>query len=127
MKVSEIRRAAEMVSRFEGKAVLVLPGNHDYITPESALWERFRVEAGEKILVLDRKEPVDLSDYGLDAVVYPAPCHAKHSAENAVGWVRHAGKPSDKMLIGIRSEEHTSELQSRGHLVCRLLLEKKKE
>src|SRR5690625_6471383 len=25
----------------------------------------------------------------------------------------------------IRSEEHTSELQSRGHLVCRLLLEKK--
>src|SRR5690625_2349096 len=27
----------------------------------------------------------------------------------------------------IRSEEHTSELQSRGHLVCRLLLEKKKK
>src|SRR5690625_5547120 len=26
---------------------------------------------------------------------------------------------------GFRSEEHTSELQSRGHLVCRLLLEKK--
>src|SRR5690625_5415930 len=33
------------------------------------------------------------------------------------------------MLVGltIRSEEHTSELQSRGHLVCRLLLEKKKK
>src|SRR5437870_6744905 len=30
--------------------------------------------------------------------------------------------PSGKL----RSEEHTSELQSRGHLVCRLLLEKKK-
>src|SRR5207253_8672073 len=29
-------------------------------------------------------------------------------------------------LISERSEEHTSELQSRGHLVCRLLLEKKK-
>src|SRR5690625_6101481 len=27
----------------------------------------------------------------------------------------------------LRSEEHTSELQSRGHIVCRLLLEKKKE
>src|SRR2546422_6333517 len=27
---------------------------------------------------------------------------------------------------GVRSEEHTSELQSRLHLVCRLLLEKKK-
>src|SRR5690554_7625017 len=29
-------------------------------------------------------------------------------------------------LTGFRSEEHTSELQSRPHLVCRLLLEKKK-
>src|SRR5947199_10365854 len=29
--------------------------------------------------------------------------------------------------MGIRSEEHTSELQSLRHLVCRLLLEKKKE
>src|SRR5690625_6104536 len=28
-------------------------------------------------------------------------------------------------MLGGRSEEHTSELQSRGHLVCRLLLEKK--
>src|SRR5258708_18996303 len=28
---------------------------------------------------------------------------------------------------GLRSEEHTSELQSPDHLVCRLLLEKKKE
>src|SRR5437870_1819823 len=31
------------------------------------------------------------------------------------------------ILNEIRSEEHTSELQSRGHLVCRLLLEKKKK
>src|SRR2546429_4311952 len=30
-------------------------------------------------------------------------------------------------LIGVRSEEHTSELQSRLHIVCRLLLEKKKK
>src|SRR3989449_8165816 len=30
------------------------------------------------------------------------------------------------LLWGYRSEEHTSELQSRLHLVCRLLLEKKK-
>src|SRR5439155_24876940 len=33
---------------------------------------------------------------------------------------------SSKMKFKTRSEEHTSELQSRGHLVCRLLLEKKK-
>src|SRR5690625_7190022 len=30
------------------------------------------------------------------------------------------------LISALRSEEHTSELQSRGHLVCRLLLEKKK-
>src|SRR2546422_3947727 len=45
--------------------------------------------------------------------------------------VRRHGKgrrPSGERAIGqtSRSEEHTSELQSRLHLVCRLLLEKKK-
>src|SRR5207253_7259254 len=35
----------------------------------------------------------------------------------------HTGESADRPG---RSEEHTSELQSRGHLVCRLLLEKKK-
>src|SRR3989442_8463673 len=34
---------------------------------------------------------------------------------------------SGRALISTRSEEHTSELQSRPHLVCRLLLEKKKK
>src|SRR3712207_7432191 len=34
---------------------------------------------------------------------------------------------NDKGLISLRSEEHTSELQSRQYLVCRLLLEKKKK
>src|SRR5258708_40315351 len=37
-------------------------------------------------------------------------------------WLHAAGKPT----VLCRSEEHTSELQSPDHLVCRLLLEKKK-
>src|SRR5690625_5496978 len=36
---------------------------------------------------------------------------------------REDSSPGDG--VNLRSEEHTSELQSRGHLVCRLLLEKK--
>src|SRR5207253_10505687 len=51
-------------------------------------------------------------------------------------WARRLRpRPGEKELPGgselqdrfeaVRSEEHTSELQSRGHLVCRLLLEKK--
>src|SRR5690625_6020748 len=38
---------------------------------------------------------------------------------------QHALEQVD-LFYSERSEEHTSELQSRGHLVCRLLLEKKK-
>src|SRR5207244_13542799 len=37
------------------------------------------------------------------------------------------GKHGVRLQIRIRSEEHTSELQSPDHLVCRLLLEKKKK
>src|SRR5690625_5448726 len=38
------------------------------------------------------------------------------------------GTESRKLINNVeRSEEHTSELQSRGHLVCRLLLEKKND
>src|SRR5207253_8631160 len=44
-------------------------------------------------------------------------------------WPDH--KNTQELIYGQgglnRSEEHTSELQSRGHLVCRLLLEKKKK
>src|SRR5690554_7151075 len=46
--------------------------------------------------------------------------------------MRQKSKPTKKDIMGNvkfnngRSEEHTSELQSRPHLVCRLLLEKKK-
>src|SRR5437870_10276560 len=43
----------------------------------------------------------------------------RHNTKNA------PSSPSQKRRRE-RSEEHTSELQSRGHLVCRLLLEKKK-
>src|SRR5690625_6987470 len=35
------------------------------------------------------------------------------------------GQENRPVRVFMRSEEHTSELQSRGHLVCRLLLEKK--
>src|SRR3989442_8515995 len=39
----------------------------------------------------------------------------------------HLGEDFASMEATNRSEEHTSELQSRPHLVCRLLLEKKKK
>src|SRR5439155_1841416 len=45
----------------------------------------------------------------------------------AVEELSKRGASPRARMDAIRSEEHTSELQSRGHLVCRLLLEKKKQ
>src|SRR5439155_20222900 len=50
--------------------------------------------------------------------------HRRSDAEPA-GFVARGQDDPPAMLRSPRSEEHTSELQSRGHLVCRLLLEKK--
>src|SRR2546422_6335947 len=52
------------------------------------------------------------------AAAAPARAHLVYGIEDADSWATDAHK---------RSEEHTSELQSRLHLVCRLLLEKKKK
>src|SRR5690606_40370379 len=49
----------------------------------------------------------------------PARCHS--------GREPGSGRPCPAKLTALRSEEHTSELQSRENLVCRLLLEKKKQ
>src|SRR5437660_2707449 len=55
------------------------------------------------------------------------PCRSKRER----GGARRSkeGLPRTVSVLSVlsRSEEHTSELQSRGHLVCRLLLEKKKK
>src|SRR5688572_32114465 len=57
--------------------------------------------------------------YLADQARNPRP--ASHFASEAEARVRMLG------LAGARSEEHTSELQSQSKIVCRLLLEKKKD
>src|SRR3989449_7878816 len=64
----------------------------------------------------------------------PAPLQGVHRADGGrlfpraePGLGEHAGAHPALELDVVRSEEHTSELQSRLHLVCRLLLEKKKK
>src|SRR5207302_8015141 len=63
--------------------------------------------------------PTIVLPYGLNEVERAALAGAAQSAS-----VRLARK--EICFLGMRSEEHTSELQSRENLVCRLLLEKKK-
>src|SRR5437870_10247706 len=52
--------------------------------------------------------------------LFRSPCSLSASR-----WRSHTRRARRKSAPPRRSEEHTSELQSRGHLVCRLLLEKK--
>src|SRR5436305_1092865 len=54
-------------------------------------------------------------------------CPALFPGEVGGGLIGHATWGTQSQQRSGRSEEHTSELQSRPHLVCRLLLEKKKE
>src|SRR5947208_3957623 len=48
-------------------------------------------------------------------------------AHQSTGPLHHVVLRFNKEAANLRSEEHTSELQSPDHLVCRLLLEKKKK
>src|SRR5690606_39523608 len=61
----------------------------------------------------------------LTVITRTASWSAVSSGVSVIGWSRGAGGRRRAELAGPRSEEHTSELQSRENLVCRLLLEKK--
>src|SRR5690554_7631666 len=96
---------------------------------------------GSLLFTLPRQEKADLTD-GADDLRYPqrrllVSLSAKQLGTGAQPPVERDGRgaaavprPCTARLHGGggdgRSEEHTSELQSRPHLVCRLLLEKKK-
>ena len=94
-------RAIDILKRFEG-VTAVLPGNHDYCDPYSALWAQFRDKAFDELLLLAEQRPYRLHDYGIDAVLYPAPCDSKHSAENRLDWLKTiAEKPEGRWHIGV--------------------------
>src|SRR5437660_7777876 len=83
--------------------------------PYTTLFRSLRQE-----VALDRRGDLDLAlqAFLLRDVREQRGDRLRHPVERA----RHLAE----LVPRLRSEEHTSELQSRGHLVCRLLLEKKK-
>jgi len=98
-----IRQTAEALRRFNG-VVAVLPGNHDYKSEaDDPIWPEFKDHLGEGNLILDQCIPYDLEPLGLPAVLLPGVCTAKHSKENAVGWIQDAtAELSEKKLkIGV--------------------------
>src|SRR5437870_11286416 len=79
--------------------------------PYTTLFRSWRISDSPAI---DSGEPV-AAPYPLPAIMVSMA--VEKGAKTAVVWLL--------FTLPLRSEEHTSELQSRGHLVCRLLLEKK--
>src|SRR3712207_6987277 len=84
--------------------------------PRSTLFPYTTLFRSPVILVTEEGVPVDTED---GIFVNHSAEHGHSMSEGRVVWRDDVGE--------CRSEEHTSELQSRQYLVCRLLLEKKKK
>src|SRR3712207_8042329 len=89
----------------------------------------FNDTATTEIYTLSLHDALPISDHGDprrdDAAVVPGRADEPDQAvEHDAPWLGRVLRPRAGRA-GLRSEEHTSELQSRQYLVCRLLLEKK--
>src|SRR5439155_17319486 len=90
-------------------------------------------EAKQKLSELVQRasegESIGITRRGKLAAVISSPRSRSDLREvfDRIEQIRTRVRRPKRFRIKERSEEHTSELQSRGHLVCRLLLEKKNE
>jgi len=102
LKAKEISKAVKILNEFEGELVVVLPGNHDYYTHDSKLWNEFSKYAGDRILITKNPESYDLNQYHLKIKIYAAPCGAKHSNENSIKWINpKENNENDSVKIGL--------------------------
>src|SRR5439155_24632156 len=92
----------------------------------------FAAPATTGIYILSLHDALPISPFGvgirfLTPMNDPkAPRPSRQPLLDALGQMCTDGRQTAAAMgVALRSEEHTSELQSRGHLVCRLLLEKK--
>lgn len=97
----DVEKAARALKEFSG-TVVVMPGNHDYYDDVIDLWKNFRNYIGENTIILNKWQPYSLKDNDIDAVIYPAFCHQKHSETNCLGWITDDVKTNDaKWNIGV--------------------------
>src|ERR1035441_8958421 len=93
-----------------------------------AIIDRFVGRAASDAIILDASEAALARRGQVRLQVVQIEIEADVAVEVAVARVaRVTGVPAPHLAGGIRSEEDTSEIQSLRHLVCRLLLEKKKK
>src|SRR5438874_3169950 len=100
--------------------------------------DAIKAAQSDDVVIVDIRDPREIERDGripgafsctrgmLEFWIDPASPYAKPVFQQEKKFIFHcAGGMKDEFLF-LRSEEHTSELQSRRDLVCRLLLEKKK-
>src|SRR5258708_24027421 len=100
-------------------ALKLLAGNTD-AGSYSKLGEQLAMSASHVFASVNRAQAAHLLDAASYRFAFGMPSGADWKSRGRSGKTQRRGG-------GPRSEEHTSELQSPDHLVCRLLLEKKKK
>lgn len=103
VKSTDIRKAVEILARFEGEAVLVLAGNHDYCEgEESKLWKAFCQSINNAgIVPLLKPQTEEFTVDNIPIVFYACPCPTKYSDEPVIGWVNDVAKSPEKLHIGL--------------------------
>src|SRR5204863_8762535 len=91
------------------------PPHSSNLFPYTTLFRSPKASSGTAARAASRLKPARSSSH----------CSRRRSRKSATP--RSSSKPARSTALSSRSEEHTSELQSRRDLVCRLLLEKKKK
>src|SRR5690606_23113092 len=120
------RDVGEAALRVVEERLLILGDLHlarEPVHPDAQLVREgeVRVEPGEDVRERQRAELLLVADVGEQEL------HVGGALRLRRGEVEQLDARRRLVRRDVRSEEHTSELQSRENLVCRLLLEKKKE
>src|SRR5439155_21334192 len=98
-----------------------------FLYPPASIFFFFNNPATTEIYTLSLHDALPISTSCFTAVDYVGMPEARIILAQTATYLASAPKSNASYAaIEERSEEHTSELESRGHLVCRLLLEKKK-
>ena len=96
-----LERAAAVVAAAP-LPVVILPGNHDFHAGATDdFWKNFERPEHGRFLLLDEARAYPLREWGIDAVLYAAPCGSKYSATHALSWLEGAERPEAKFHVGI--------------------------
>jgi len=97
----DLKRTAQILNKFNGSFVLILPGNHDYDNNIVELWREFERMNLENIILLNKHEIYNLNVHDKNVNIYPAHCHNKHSSTNNLTWIKETDINTDEINIGI--------------------------